>query len=606
MRSARTLVLPLVAVLLVAASAAAGAAQAPLGQRRWVQAATEHFTFYGAVETARVEAVATDLERLRAVLVQLVPRGRFDSEVPIRIYLFDSELELAPFRPAGSRTGEGGPVGFLAPHEHGVYGAVVLAGPTLNTSRYAYKQYLHWVLNTNLPELPLWFRQGLAELYSTFEVRDGEAHIGLPVEEHLRWLVGPAGGGRMTAIITSSGIIDLAEDDLAFFPMAWATVHYLAVGSDEHRRRLPVYLAGLIAGEDPDRAFQEAFGSTQAEVEKAIPAYVAAPRFRYIKVPVTSLQEPRVELTEMSAAEVEYRLGDLLAHAVPERPDRAAERFRAALALDPGHGLAYAGLGWLAEQAGDDAAAVADYAAAVERAPDDYRVQHLYGDLLLAGLGRRRPEGEEDLATLRRAQAALRRVTELRPGFPEAWARLGFALNLEPEGSAEAVAVLERAAALQPARMDVALNLMLAYARAGDAEGADALYATLPARGADPGTLARAHEVRLQLALGEADRAARADDLDTAAELLTWIRATTADPAQAERAAAQLDLITRAARHNRFVELFLRLDGQLAAGEIEAARGTLAGLRGIAKPGRQAEAVEALSRRLPAEPAGER
>jgi Tfp pilus assembly protein PilF len=604
-RSPRTLAVPLAAALVAAAAAAAGAPAGPL-ERSWVRAATEHFTFYGAADPAQVAAVATDLERLRAVLVQMAPRGRFDSEVPIRLYLFDSEAELAPFRPAGGggelSSPTGGPVGFLAPHEHGVYGAVLLADPSMRSSRYVYKQYLHWVLDANLPELPLWFRQGLAELYSTFEVRDGHAHIGLPVEEHVRWLRGTPAGEELVGLAGPFGIVELRTEDLGFFPMAWATVHYLAIGNDAHRQRLPVYLQRAVAGAAADEAFREAFGRTQAEVEREIAAYVAAPTFRYVKVPLASLPEPRVELAEMAPAEVEYRLGDLLAHAVPDAHGRAAARFRAALAFDPGHGLARAGLGWLAEQAGDDAGAVAAYAEAVERAPDDYLVQHLYGDRLLAGLGRRRPESEEDLATLRRAQTALRRVTELAPRFPEGWARLGYALNLDPEGSAEAVAALERAVALLPARMDVALNLLLAHARAGDAAAAEALIASMAARGAGEETLARAHELRLQLAFAEVNVLTRADRLSEAAELLAWIQATTRDPATARRAADQLDLVSRAVRYNRFMELFGGLADQMAAGDRDAARATLEELRTVAKPGRQTEAVEALAARL----AGER
>jgi len=595
------------AVALVAAAAVAGAAEAPVDQRPWVRAATEHFTFYGATDPARVAAVAADLERLRAVLVQLAPRGRFDSEVPIRIYLFEREGDLGMFRPGGSATAgggltPGGPVGFLAPHEHGVYGGVVLAHSSLGPSRYAYKQYLHWVLDANLPELPLWFRQGLAELYSTFEVKDGHAHIGRPVEEHVRWLRGRDEWLGMTAIITELGILELHQDDLAFFPLAWATVHYLAVGSDRDRGRLPVYVQALVEGTDPDRAFRAAFGRSQAEVEAEIAAYVAAPTFRYVKVPLASLPDPRVELTEMSPAEVEYRLGDLLAHAVPKARERAAARFRTALTLDPGHGLAHAGLGWLAEQAGDDAGAVAAYAQAVERAPDDYLIQHLYGDRLLAGLGRRRPESEEDLATLRRAQAALRRATELAPRFPEAWARLGYALNLEPDGSAEAVAALERAVALLPARMDVAFNLLLAYARAGDAAAVEALIESMAARGADEETLARAHELRVQLAFAEVNALTRADRLGEAAELLAWIQATTRDPATARRAADHLDLVSRAVTYNRFMELFGGLADQIAAGDHDAARATVEELRTVAKPGRQAEVVEALAAKLATEP----
>lgn len=609
--------LSLAAALLTALSSLPAVAQAPVAALAdpsgsgWVRAATEHFTFYSQADPEQTAAVAADLERLRSVLAQLAPSGRLDSTVPFRLYLFRDEAALAPFRPGGSgatgpggpapdqRTGAfeaGGPVGFLFAHPHGVYGGALVADPELRSSRYVYKQYIHYVLAANLPELPLWFRQGLAELYSTFEIRDGEALIGLPVEEHVRWLRTTSSGGDSPFELIGSGGRKLDPAAAAFFPVSWATVHSLVVGAEEDRLRVPGYLRAVIAGEEPDAAFVAAFGRSPQEAQASAGHYAAGERFRYARVPLASLPEPAIELAELSRAEVEYRLGDLLAHVASERASAAVARFDKALALDPSHGLAHAGLGWLAEEAGNRDAALAAYARAVELASGDFLVQHLYGDSLLATFGQRRPEGEAELATLRRAQEALRRASELAPGFPEAWARLGFALNLDPEASVEAVAALERAVALLPARMDVALNLLLAYARSGDSAGADALVAAMPARGADAATLARAREIRLQLALAEANALSRAGELDQAADLLAWVHGTTADPATAERAGAQLERVAAAAQHNRFVTLFARLYRQLTDGDPEAAA-TLGEVRAVARPGRQSEAVEALAAR---------
>jgi len=172
----------------------------------------------------------------------------------------------------------------------------------------------------------------------------------------------------------------------------------------------------VVEGADPERAFREAFGRTQAEVEAALEVYVQSSSFNYLRVPLASLPEPRVEVAAMAPAEVEYRLGDLLAHAVPEARDRAAAR------------------------------------------------------------------------------------------------------------------------------------------------------------------------------------------LEEAAELLAWIQATTRDPFSARRAADHLDLVSRAVRYNRFMELFGGLADQIAAGDHDAARATLEELRAVAKPGRQSEVVEALAAKLPDPP----
>lgn len=606
----------LVAVLgLPPADAATEATPAP--ERRWYRVETGHFTFFGDVGQEALTAIAVDLERMRQALLQIAPSGRFESHVPIRLYLFEEEEALVPFLPGGTRRNTlalSSPA-VLVPHEHGVYGASLRVEEEARgeryeqAGRYVYKQYLHWILGTNLPELPMWFRQGLAELYSNFDVTDTEARIGLPIEAHIRYLrprMAPASDAAVPPTPGkpqgATGLFDLlAPAPGAHYPKLWALVHYLVIGSDETRAEVPGYLRRLVAGDEPEAAFRAAFGRDREQILAELPVYVAEESWRFARYPLNTLGPVAAQAEPLSPAETEYRLGDLLIHLRPEAVSAARRHFRRTLELDPGHGLAAAGLGWVAQLEGRHGEALDAFRRAAAAVPGDPLVQYLYGDALLTTLHRRRPTTDEDLATLRAAAAALSRATELAPALPEPWARLGLALNLEPKGSAEAVAALERAAHLQPSRMDVATNLLLAYARTGDVEAADRLLAALPARGADPETLAQAREIRLQLAFAEANALSRAGELDDAVAVLARIRAETRSPTTAERAAAQLGLVATAAAHNRFAASFQRASDLIAADDPEAPE-ALAELGEIVRPGRQTEFYEALVERLESRP----
>ena len=107
------------------------------------------------------------------------------------------------------------------------------------------------------------------------------------------------------------------------------------------------------------------------------------------------------------------------------------------------------------------------YLQALEELPEAFRLQVLFGEAELSLLGKRRPQTPEEQTRLDQAIAAFQKTVELRPGYGEGWALLGYAYNLEAKPSPDAVATLEKAYEMLPGRGDVAYNLLLGYARAG-------------------------------------------------------------------------------------------------------------------------------------------
>src|SRR6202040_1806449 len=125
----------------------------------------------------------------------------------------------------------------------------------------------------------------------------------------------------------------------------------------------------------------------------------------------------------------------LLFNAVTEERVSAAEHFQAALAANPRHGLAMAGLGQIEEQAGRRPEALADYEKAVQLAPDEPYAHYLLGSCLLeqaregsrgtvlerVGQGDHGGQVRQGGAPAERAAAELARTAELAPDFADAW-----------------------------------------------------------------------------------------------------------------------------------------------------------------------------------------
>jgi Tfp pilus assembly protein PilF len=297
----------------------------------------------------------------------------------------------------------------------------------------------------------------------------------------------------------------------------------------------------------------------------------------------------------MARPEVFYRLGDLLLHNGSERYAEARELFESAVALEPRHGLAWAGLGYLTKLEGEEAAALEHYAKAAKYSGESFLVQYLYGTCLVRSLNDRRPEDVEGQERLDRAVAALERATELQADFAPSWAELGYAWNLQPEASEKAVEVLEKAAHLLPARSDVAFNLLLAYARVGDRPGAGSAVDKLHSLGVDEATLGRAAEMLLQMDYRVAAQRVREKKLDDAIAIFARIRAETSDPALRQQVAEQLEKLEPKMQRDRFWELYNETVQLLHADRVEEAVTVVGKLLEVAKPGLQQKEARSLS-----------
>ncbi len=571
---------------------------------RWIRLDTAHFTFFTNGPKGVALSTAYDLELLRYVLVQLWPTSRFDAPVPTLIYVFGDEASFNPYRlgkrrlplPEGPQVaGAGtGTVGYLVPHEHGNYAALVVSSETRPVG-FVYKQYVLQLLHEKLPALPPWLRYGLSEYYSTFEVGGEQASIGLPVRSHLQWLAQVLRSQQPLALAGILAAGEVPADPAAaakFFQRCWAMVHYL--GSEpEIRRQLAAFARQTAAGVPAGQAFDEAFDFDLAGLEARLAAYLLRDRFPYLRVGIDRGAHP-AEVSPLAPHEALYHLGDLLAHASPDRRDDARAHFRRALELAPGHGPSRAGLGYVAELEGDAAAALGHYRLAVEQARGHFLVEYLYGASLVRSFGGRRPADPEQEALLANAVAALELSVEQWQDFAPAWALLGYAHNLDPKASIKGVEALENAHGLLPGRLDVAFNLLLAYARIDNREAADALAARLRYLGADAATLERSREVILTMDFREAVRLVRRERVADAIALFARIRAESRDPALQERASTELEKFESTLQARRFSELYREAVRLLSTGETESAAAILARMDEIAQPGCQREEVEKL------------
>jgi tetratricopeptide (TPR) repeat protein len=502
----------------------------------WKQLESENFIVFSNLTDAATQEIGLDLERLRAVLEEIFPNATFESPLDTLIYIFRDRETFEPYALPGGQSG------YFAPHKHANFAAVVGSNPD-ETLPVVYRQYLHDVVNNNVPQVPLWFKHGLAEIFSTFEADDAVAQVALAgtAADGL----GLAGSSRMPVgeVLSLETLPTDGEGMSAFVQGSWALMHYLLVDDEERFEATRRFVGQLDADPTSSISITEVLGVDSSALEASVGEYLQQSPFPHREMAVPASVPKDVSLTPMEPHLALFHLGDLLIHVNPDRGADAEARFRSSLEISPDFAPSIAGLGLVSEEAGDLTTAEKYYSQALEGLADAFRLQVLFGEVELGLLGKRRPQNPEEQKRLDQAVAAFEKSVELRPGYGEGWALLGYAYNLEPKPSPDAVATLEKAYEMLPGRGDVAYNLLLGYARAGKRQEAIDLVATAEARGVSEERLSPARQTLLQLDFQYAVALAREKKYDEAAVLLEKVQAEATNDSMRQQAADLLKQI---------------------------------------------------------------
>ena len=282
-------------------------------------------------------------------------------------------------------------------------------------------EYAHVLLNRTLSAQPLWLAEGLAEVFARWTPSGAGALVGRPAPDHLRRLQRerPLPLSQLLRLDDTSPLYNEGDQRGVFYAHSWALAHWALFGrGPSGPADLRSFLASVAGGVDPERAFGSAFGADVATAERLLAAYVAGP----LPVPrfeVAGLDAGlAVESEAPGAAEVEYRLGELLLYGT--RIPEARHRLERAIAIDPGFAPAHAALGQAAVRQGRWDEAHREMSLALATDPSDsIALYRFLSDHLLSKVDRVTAGTVEATGTLLalecRADGILRFVVEQAP-----------------------------------------------------------------------------------------------------------------------------------------------------------------------------------------------
>lgn len=434
----------------------------------WTRVQSKNFLLVGNAREHDIRKVAARLEQFREAFLRLLPVRHFDSSVPLTVLVFKDDAAYTPFEPLfGGQPA--GVAGFFQSSPDVDY--ITLSVDRRHVRRpdaLAFHEYVHLLVRNSFGSAPLWFNEGLAEYYSTFEISDGNKKVtlGSPLSTRLQTL-------RESELLPLELLFNV--DDISphykerdkrnvFYAQSWALVHYLLSG--QRRIQLSTYLELLSKGMTVTDAFRQAFQTDFANLENELRAYI---RFNKYPQQVITFEkrldiDPLVQSAPLSEAEAQFYLGDLLLHT--NQLDVAANYLRKAIALDPNLATAHASLGvlYMRQNHFDEAKKHLEQAS---RDSQNYLVHYYYAYVLSReGIGSDGVvEGYYTTEAAQLMRAELKKAIELAPNFTESYRLLSFINLVREEQLDESIALLKQAISLSPRRQEYPLLLAQVYSR---------------------------------------------------------------------------------------------------------------------------------------------
>jgi tetratricopeptide (TPR) repeat protein len=328
---------------------------------QWISVEAKDFVIVSNGSGKEVQYLAEKLEAFRSVMTRMFGL-RWASDRPLTIVAFRDWASFEEFELAGFAAGQ-----FMNDAAEDMVIIVLLDSKAFTSGMDAENillhEYTHVLTASSIPNWPPWLREGIADVYSTFQIEGDKAVIGIPAKFRLPTV-------RSHYLIPMQGFLkqnpkghDINSPGM-FYPQAWALAHYLMFG--EKRANLDKfveYAHRCESGIDSEQAFRDVFKVDYKTLENKLTEYVKREEFPGLQIEYASLDvQKEFKTGPLSETELQTCYGNLMLNWFEARGEtrsihlqyrtfdakhRAEYYFQKALALDPLNYRAHEGYGLL-------------------------------------------------------------------------------------------------------------------------------------------------------------------------------------------------------------------------------------------------------------------
>lgn len=472
------------------------AASSAPAKDKWINLRTKNFNIVSNGDEGDTRQLALKLEQFRVIISKLTNTSLV-APVPITVVVFKSDGSFKPFKPLYG----GKPAslsGFFQRSEDENLIALDMNAGTEYPMAVIFHEYTHLFTAYTPIAWPLWLREGVAEFYSTFDVKKNEVTIGKPLTRHVLLLRENkfVPFETLFSVVHSSPVYNERDKKGVFYAESWALVHYLMYGNDHARQpQLLQFILSLGRGVDLERAFSEAFKTDFATMEKELRRYIGKDAYPGMIYTMDSTEgEKEISARPIPDAEVQYNLGNLLMRI--NRVEDAEAYFSQAIELDSKLAGPYEGRGLIAMRRNQYSEAKDHFKQAVALGSQNHLVHYYYAESLQRELMADR--GSVSVLQHDLAQTMIdefKTSIKLMPGFAPAYNLLAFVYLASGEKLNEGVETMKTALKLEPQNRRFALTLAQLQLRMQDYAAARKTLEPLLTEDDEPGVKAQAQSI---------------------------------------------------------------------------------------------------------------
>ena len=274
---------------------------------QWLKLQSSHFELYTTAGEKKGREAVLYFEQVRDFFQRTRGTSKTLPDTPVRIIAFRSDKEFEPYRFNTAASAF-----YLEGYDRDY---IVMRSISPEYYPVAVHEFTHLLVKHTGAELPVWFNEGLAELYSTLKPTGKKVLVGevIPgrfyyLQQH-KWLSLEA----LTTADHNSPYYNERDRAGVFYSESWALVHMLNLSS-EYRPQFSKFLNLLASGVTASSAFWQAYAKTIDQVQKDLEGYLRGTHFNAAVFDVKlekSAEEP--DILPATPLESGMVLADLLA-----------------------------------------------------------------------------------------------------------------------------------------------------------------------------------------------------------------------------------------------------------------------------------------------------
>jgi tetratricopeptide (TPR) repeat protein len=263
---------------------------------RWLKLESDHFELLTSAGEDEGRNLLLHLEQARNFFITSMGKPSNPAS-PVCIIGFNSETEFESFRPSEWSAG------FYVGSPNRDY--IVLKDTSARYYPVAIHEFVHVLMQQAGQHAPLWWQEGLAEVYSTLRILNGKAEVGAVNARRFRVLKGQPlpDLAALMGVDRSAPIHRDPNGAEIFYAESWALAHMLCF-AEPYRLHLASFLNGLPSATGPEELFAKAYGKTLVQVQADFDDYLRRSEFKSLFLPV-QLEHPQGDIKVTPATDLE-------------------------------------------------------------------------------------------------------------------------------------------------------------------------------------------------------------------------------------------------------------------------------------------------------------